>query len=206
MLFILVLLAFAVSANAQTKISIFAGNNGEMQCNAALSSGNFSYYVPVFTGNKGKNPIDNITIFPVKLEADQCRHQYTVKGWAWVVQSGGSLMRARKNDAGEFVIIARDDCGNADETPTTPVLIISTPIQPTLAQAIVATGPNCVVCPPIVQTLPAVVTKSRCGRGCKTGIVIGAALLGFAASQGGGDNNPSKKPPVVITLPCNPCS
>lgn len=106
-------------ASAQNKKqSIF---NTQKECETALSSGDFAYYIPVDIRDKEKNPIDNTTVFPVKLEGDQCRLQKTMKGEKWVIQMGDTLLRARKNESGELKIFARDDCGNADLTPTPPL-------------------------------------------------------------------------------------
>jgi hypothetical protein len=113
----LAVLILAVAAPAFGANSIF---QDEQSCNAALATKTFAYYIPVDVSKKNINPIDNITVFPVKLEADMCRYQYTMKGWKWVVQKGDTLMRARKNETGELVIFARNDCGNADNTPPVP--------------------------------------------------------------------------------------
>lgn len=117
-------LLVATVASAQTRSSIF---ETEKACNVALSSGNYAIYGPVDLSRKDKDPIDNIVVFPVKLEADQCRLQATMKGEKWVVQAEGSLMRARKNEAGELAIFARNDCGNADITPLPPVQVVQPP-------------------------------------------------------------------------------
>lgn len=87
------------------------------ECQTALESGNFSYYVPTFLGNKGKNQIDGVHVFGVRLEQPECRHQFTMMGWKYVVQPTSVLLRARKDANGKLTVFARDDCGNDDNSP-----------------------------------------------------------------------------------------
>jgi len=118
------------AAQNNTKPSMFTS---ESECKASLASGNFAYYAPVDLSKKAENPIDNSTIFGVKLETDTCRHQWTMKGWQYIVQVGGSMMRARKDAAGNLTIFARNDCGNADNTdqihPALPPTLPEAPAQ-----------------------------------------------------------------------------
>lgn len=118
---------FSTPLSAQ-KPSMFSS---PVQCNAALASGNFAYYAPVDLSKRAENPIDNANVFGVKLEADSCRHQRTISGWKYVVQPGGSMMRADKDAAGNLVIDRRDDCGNADDTDQQHPVVPETPNAPT---------------------------------------------------------------------------
>lgn len=215
----LFLLVFAgLVANAQTKPSIF--ETPEV-CNTALASKDFAYYAPVFTEDKAKNPIDDVKVFGVKLEADQCRHQFTVKGWKWVVQAGETLMRARKDASGELVIFARNDCGNLDNTPAPPQPTVAptpaprpvaavpprpTPATPTAITAhvdgkveVVHSGTVDVRHSGAVEWNPIVIPppKARCGKGCKTLIGVGIAggiAGGIFATRGKSSPTPGRPP------------
>lgn len=170
-----------------TKQSTFSTQEA---CEAALAKKDFAYYVPVFTGDKGKNPIDDKEIFGVKLEADMCRLQVTMKGEKWVVQKEGTLMRARKGEDGEFVIFARNDCGNKDATPA-PEPVVSTP-PPVVEEPKPVTPlveiPSIIVPPP----LPAVGMTKKPSR--TVWYVVGGIILagGIVALAGGGGKSSSK--------------
>ena len=131
----LVFAAVVALATMSTSVNAQDSDFGSYEaCDAALKSGNFSIYVPVDVSRKNVNPIDGIRVFGVKLEADQCRFQKTMKGMRWVVQKGDTRMRARRDASGELVVFARDDCGNEDKTPDpapAPTPVTATPPPPT---------------------------------------------------------------------------
>jgi len=122
----------STSMNAQTKPTMFVT---WAECDAARLSGNIAPYVPEFTGKKVENPLNGTNRVPVTLGADQCRHEFTVQGWKWVLVLQGTPMRAEKNAIYGIKIYARDDCGNADDTDQQwslrPALPETTPDAPT---------------------------------------------------------------------------
>jgi uncharacterized membrane protein YgcG len=137
-LLVMFILVFAIAlvgkAQGKNKPNMFSD---ETACTAALESGDFSYYAPVDLSRSTVNPIDGKTVFGVKLEADTCRHQHTMKGPKWVVQASDSMMRAHKDAAGNLVIFARNDCGNVDDTYSAPAPVSANrpAPNPTLAQS-----------------------------------------------------------------------
>lgn len=190
---------------APTKQSMFLTQKA---CESALANNDYTYYVPVFIGDKTKNPIDNVNVFGVKLEANQCRRQHTMKGVLWVVQPEGTLMRARKGEDGELIIFARDDCGNMDVTPKmtptkTAEVIPATkeaapapsPVEPIKLDIRVRYDP-----PPVPA--PATTGLVQKKRSHTVLYVIGGILLagGIAALAGGGGKD-KKEGPIVTTLP-----
>jgi len=131
---LVVLMAITSSSpiNAQTKPTMFIT---WAECDAARLSGNISPYVPEFTGKKVENPLNGTDRVPVTLGDNQCRHEFTVQGWKWVLVLQGTPMRAEKNAVYGIKIYARDDCGNADDTDQQwslrPALPDTTPNAPT---------------------------------------------------------------------------
>ena len=121
-----------IQANAQTKPTMFIT---WAECDSARMSGNISPYVPEFMGKKVENPLNGTDRVPVTLGTDQCRHEFTVQGWKWVLVLKGTTMRAEKNAIYGIKIYARDDCGNADDTDQQwslrPALPDTTPNAPT---------------------------------------------------------------------------
>lgn len=105
-------------------------------CEAALASGNFSYYVPKFTGRRDENPLGpNDVVVP--LEADMCINLFTTVGMRHVVQKKGDMYRAHKRADGGLTLFARDDCGNKCDPlelpgpkPVPPTTPASTPTLP----------------------------------------------------------------------------
>jgi len=176
MIFLLLLFASCPpKAHGQNKPNMF---QGQPECEVALSSGNFSYYAPVDLSRSKVSPIDGKTVFGVKLEADSCRHQRTMKGWQWVVQSADSMMRAHKDAAGNLVIFARNDCGNGDDTESAPTVTTGRPApNPTLAQAQVPVIVNVYNDSSAETTAPA--SQNYGGGGVATGGIPAGAVLDY---------------------------
>lgn len=129
-------LGFSQQAEAQQHPRVW---QTEYQCNLALESGKYAVYVPADTRKKSVNRIDNKTIFGVYLPQEQCREQWTMLGWKYVVHPTTVPLRARKNAQGELVVFARDDCGNPDRgpapahDPVPQVIAASTGLTPNVA-------------------------------------------------------------------------
>lgn len=134
----------AGTASAQTttggsKPSIF---DTKAACDAAMASGNFSFYEPKYFGLKENNPVNGTTRIKVVLEADECRHVKVVGGFKWIPEKKGTEKRAHKAADGSIVVYARHDCGNDDDTDTlTATNVVATPAPTAVAAAVQAPAP-----------------------------------------------------------------
>ena len=95
-------------ARAQTKPKFFSS---QTTCLVALRSGNFEYYVPIDTTNRGQNPATGPNKKVSPLEADACVHMRTTAGPQHIVRQSGSLLRWQLVN-GTWVPYADDACGN----------------------------------------------------------------------------------------------
>jgi len=114
------LLALVFSqAKAQVKPKFF---DSEPACLVALRSGDFSYYTPVDTTNRGKNPATGSNKKVAPLEADACVHMKTTADWQTVVRPPKTNLRWELIN-GIWVPYADDACGNnADRVTYLPAL------------------------------------------------------------------------------------
>ncbi len=135
------------SAYAQGKPKTVFNSLGE--CQTALEKATLSpdenavrnlAYVPKFFGHKTVNPIDNVRVFETHVSEAQCRHEFTVLGWGYVVVLPTLKLRATKDSSGNLTIIARDDCGNDDDndksSPPPPPTAVIPPPPPTPAPTV----------------------------------------------------------------------
>lgn len=86
-------------------------------CQVALDFGSYDVYEPGYSGNRDKDKRKGIKYDVLELEFTQCRFQRTLQAWGWTINPRGTKVRAVYDGSDMPRIYARDDCGNADNTP-----------------------------------------------------------------------------------------
>ena len=113
-------LGFSASVGAQTLPTTF---ESEGECKSALISGAFQFYEPTDLRGTGRLPVDGKVHVLVPLPRNACVHMVTTGGkMEWVPQREGTAFRAQPVN-GMLVIYARNDCGNAVDAVSYPVLL-----------------------------------------------------------------------------------